>query len=123
MKFPVYRAKRQGSLVLGSYKEETAGVPGSFTMSGYTEETGGAPKSYFMGADEPIWGTLHRPEGGCLIGDRIHYAPPQGGGPWHGVVIAHTAGVYTIEVVKPNGNHHVVVAALGTAPGEFVLVT
>jgi hypothetical protein len=64
-----------------------------------------------------------RPPPPVVIGDRVHYAPPQGGGPWHGVVIAHTAGAHTIEVVKPNGNHHVIVAALGAEPGEFLLVT
>ena len=117
------RAKVPVGVVPHVHPAELTGVPRDDEPTADHHAPARIPTTRPPPVDEPIWGTLHRPEGGCLIGDRIHYAPPQGGGPWHGVVIAHTAGVYTIEVVKPNGNHHVVVAALGTAPGEFVLVT
>ena len=57
------------------------------------------------------------------IGDRVHYTSQNGDGPWHGVIISLTGGVYSLEVIKPNGHHHVIVAAMGDEPGQFVIVT
>ncbi|MFA7295709.1 MAG: hypothetical protein WC211_00820 [Dehalococcoidia bacterium] len=62
------------------------------------------------------------PAPAVTIGDRAHYTAENGDGPWHAVVIGNVAGIYTLDVVKPNGSRRIVVAALGDGHGEFTLV-